>query len=106
VRVATKPGGGNYNTIYQIFLNPTYSLLKSWLRTEEFAKLYNASLASIVPDINLTRAVTDYITKNASIIPINENGYGFAMAAYVKDGGWFERSSFLYWKPEQVWMNK
>jgi peptide/nickel transport system substrate-binding protein len=100
------PGATNLNTTLQTFYGPASPMLKSWIRTEDFIKLYNASLNAVVPDIELTRAVTNWISKTAAVIPINENGYGWAMQSYVMNGGWFQRSSFLNWNSEQTWLDK
>jgi hypothetical protein len=75
---------------------------KNWGRTDEFLKLLDASMALPTPDVNLMRAVTDYLLEEALVIPISGSGRGAAMYPYVMDGGWYKRSLATMWKPEQV----
>jgi hypothetical protein len=57
-------------------------------------------------DIKLIRAVTDILTRDASIIPINQSGKGWAIQPYVMDSGFMERHTAPFFKPEQTWLNK
>lgn len=100
------PGTANYNSIIYLYLRPNGPFLKSWLRTPEFISLFEKSMTSPKPDINLIRAVFNQIHKEAGYIPINEAGKSWAMRSYVKDGGWYERSISSWWKPEQIWLDK
>jgi ABC-type transport system substrate-binding protein len=100
------PGFGNYNSTLQIYFTPGNAFLKSWVRTEEFTKLFNATLNSVNPDISLIRAAFNEIQRTASVIPINESGKVWAVHPYVKNAGLFERSLSPYWKPEQAWLNR
>ena len=78
---------------------------KSWQRTPELLQAYQASTASTSIDVNLIRAVTNIITKDASIIPINENGLGRIRQPYVISG-YNERRSLTLYNTEQDWLNK
>jgi hypothetical protein len=68
--------------------------------------VYNNTLSSVGPDINLIRAAFNEIQKTASVIPINETGKVWGVQPYVMNPGLFERSLSPYWKPEQVWLNR
>jgi hypothetical protein len=57
-------------------------------------------------DINLTRACTDQMIREASVIPVTGAGIGWALQEYVMDGGWFDRSMPSWWNCERVWLNK
>jgi peptide/nickel transport system substrate-binding protein len=97
-------GGGNWNGALSFALRPGMTNMNGvWQRTPEFVDLYNATMTSRTPDTNLIRAVTDYLSKEAQIIPVFSGGSGYAMSAAVKDGGWFGRESD--WKPEEIWLN-
>jgi ABC-type transport system substrate-binding protein len=78
---------------------------QSWLRTPEWTQAYNAALAAPAADIQLIRAVTDIITRDASIIPVTELGSVGTKKPYVmleRD----QRAFMSFGKPEEVWMNK
>jgi hypothetical protein len=75
-----------------------------WLRTPEFEELYNATLSSPTMDVNLIRAVTDYLSSEAQIIPVLCGGTGYAFQSYVMDGDW--NNSGAGWNPEEIWLNK
>jgi len=76
-----------------------------WLRTPEFIQLYDASQASLNPDVNLIRAVNNYMSEGAWVIPVFSGGAGFGYQSYVMDAGWNERASWG-WEVENVWLNK
>jgi peptide/nickel transport system substrate-binding protein len=87
-------------------LDTTSMFNKNWLRTDEFLRLFDASLAAPTPDANLIRAVTDYLVQEALATPIIGSGRAFAMQPYVMDTGFNELSYPGSWKPEQTWLNK
>jgi len=75
-----------------------------WLRTPEFIELYNKTLSSPTMDVNLIRAATDYLSKEAKIIPVLCGGTGYAFLPYVMNGGWNDRGAG--WNPEEIWLDK
>jgi ABC-type transport system substrate-binding protein len=78
---------------------------KSWLRTPEWTKAYNAALAAPAPDINLIRAVTDTIMRDASLIPVTELGTFFVQKPYVHLE--YDQRAFMALQNwEDVWLNK
>ena len=78
---------------------------KSWLRTPELTRAFDAAISSTKKDINLIRAVTNNITENALLIPICESGTGFAMRSYLK-ATFNERGFTSFWNTENFWLNK
>jgi len=96
----------NYNGTLQFYFSPTSTQFKSWQKTDEFVSLYNASLLADTLDINLVRAVTNYMTTNCLVVPVSESGLGFAYASYVKDAGFNERGFPTNWNMENVWLDK
>jgi len=76
----------------------------NWQKPPEFMQALAAATSSPAPDVNLIRAATDVLTKNALLIPLYESGYGRAEAPYVvADFGLqgLSRSSL-----ETAWLNK
>jgi hypothetical protein len=55
-------------------------------------------------DVNLIRAATDYLSKEAKIIPVLCGGTGYAFLPYVMNGGWNDRGAG--WNPEEIWLDK
>jgi peptide/nickel transport system substrate-binding protein len=98
----------NFSTTVYGQLGPQSKAMSNsnWPRTDEFVSLLNASLTSPQPDIKLMRAVTDYLVNEALITPVIGSGRSYALSSSVMDGGWYERSVGVYWKPEQTWLNK
>jgi hypothetical protein len=97
---------GNFNNLLDLTFSPSRKIHGSWLRTPEFIKLYNESLTAPTIDITKIKAVTNYLTQEALIIPVNEGGKGWAIKPYVMDAGFLERGLPAYFKPEQAWLNK
>jgi peptide/nickel transport system substrate-binding protein len=99
------PGSANYNQFFSSFVagSPNY---KNWAKSPEFTKMMTDSLTSPKYDVNLIKAATNQITKEASMVPVFEAGRSYAVNSYVMDGGWMERSLAPYWKLEQAWLNK
>jgi ABC-type transport system substrate-binding protein len=99
-------GATNWNGALSFSLGPSLTMQNAdWLRTPEFIELYNASQSSLAPDLNLIRAVNNYLSETAQVIPVFSGGAGFAYQPYVMDAGWNERYSWG-WKVEEVWLNK
>lgn len=99
-------GFANYNYTLQFYFGPTSLNNKSWLRTPEFLTAFDKSVNAPAPNIDLIRAVTDTMIKQASIIPGIEAGRGWGWKPYVMNAGWLERGLSPYWKAEQAWLNK
>jgi peptide/nickel transport system substrate-binding protein len=98
-------GAANWNGALSLAFRPGMTNQNQvWERTPEFIELYNTTLSSAQPDVKLMRAVSDYLTKNAEVIPVFNGGSAYAYASYVMDGGWYGRASDL--KPEDIWLNK
>jgi peptide/nickel transport system substrate-binding protein len=99
-------GGSNWNGTLAFSFQPGLPFQNNvWLRTPEFIQLYNASMTSQAPDLNLIRAVNNYLSQGAQVIPVFNGGSGFAYNSYVMDAGWSERFSWG-WKVEELWLNK
>jgi peptide/nickel transport system substrate-binding protein len=99
-------GGTNWNSALAFALSPSQTMMNGvWLRTPEFIQLYNASQSSPVPDINLIRAVNNYLSETAEVIPVFSGGSGYAYQSYVMDAYWNERLSYA-WDAEDAWLNK
>jgi peptide/nickel transport system substrate-binding protein len=96
----------NFNMPLECELGPAGMLNKNWLRTDESLELLNASLASPTPDVNLIRAVTDYLVQEALVTPIVGSGRAWVVQPYVMNAGFYELSDGGLWKPEQAWLNK
>ena len=77
----------------------------SWLRTPEMMTAYQAVLAAPSVDVNLIRAVTNIITRDASLIPICEGGTGLASQKYAV-AGFNERAFAAFYNSETFWLNK
>ena len=91
---------------YSFGLQFLFNILgKSWQRSPELLQAYQTSITSPSIDINLIRAVTNIITKDASIIPINESGSGRIRQPYVI-AGYNERGNLSMFNRELVWLNK
>jgi peptide/nickel transport system substrate-binding protein len=98
-------GGANWNSALSFALRPDLMMMNSvWLRTPEFIELYNATLSSPTMDVALIRAVTDYMSEEAQLIPVFSGGSGYAFLSYVMDGAWNNREAG--WDPEEIWLNK
>ena len=78
---------------------------QSWLRPPELMQTYQAALSSPSPDVNLTRAVTDLMTKDVLLIPVSEGMSGIVSAPYVVTG-YKERGTQREWNAEEAWVNK
>jgi peptide/nickel transport system substrate-binding protein len=99
-------GFPNYMNIFSILFNPITNLHPSWQRSPEWIAAYDAALAAPAPDIKLMRAVTDIMTQQASMIPVNEGGRGWAYKSFVMDAGILETSLPPFLTYEKAWLNK
>ncbi len=100
------PHFANFNMDLDLYFSIDGRFLKSWERTAKHTTLWNASLKSLKVDINLIRAVTDEMSKNALVIPIKEGGQAQCIQPYVMNAGLNERGTIAMWKPEQTWLDK
>jgi peptide/nickel transport system substrate-binding protein len=78
---------------------------QSWLRTPEMTQAYSDVLTSNTPDTGLVRKLTDMISNNSLLIPINEIVQGIAVQPYVV-ANYGERGLPSLWNAEEVWINK
>lgn len=99
-------GFPNYMQIFSIMYNPVTNWHSSWLKTPEYTAAFDAALATPKPDIQLMRAVTDLLVKEALMTPINEGGRGWAYQSYVMDAGVLETNLPPFLKLEQAWLDK
>ena len=97
---------GNFNSSLNFYFGEAKLQFKSWALTDDYMKLLNASFNSRTYDINLVRAVTDYMVANCLVVPVSQSGLGFAFAKYVKGGGFNERSFPTNWNVNSVWLDK
>jgi peptide/nickel transport system substrate-binding protein len=79
---------------------------QSWARPPEVLQAFDKALAAPSPDVNLVRAVTDIMSRDALLIPVTEGGAGTAIRPYVMDAGILERGSSITWNAESAWLNK
>jgi peptide/nickel transport system substrate-binding protein len=99
-------GFPNYMNIFSIMFNPITNWHASWQRTPEWLAAYSAAMSAPAADVKLMRAVTDVMTQQASMIPVNEGGRGWAYKSYVMDIGALETNLPPFLKFEQAWLNK
>jgi peptide/nickel transport system substrate-binding protein len=101
------PTWPNYNrALVQYFLQPDAGIMKSVATSAEFKAALQASITSIDADVALQRKATDQLIKDATVIPINEGGKGYAFYDYVKDAGFCEQEYSNYWNVDLAWLNK
>lgn len=100
------PDQGNYNALLLMGFAPSTTYKKLWLRTPEFLKLLDASLASPIADVKLMRAITDYMTQEASVIPVANGGRARVTQPYVANLDFSARDYYGFWNSEWVWLNK
>lgn len=77
----------------------------SWARPAGIQAKLKAAQAARKPDVALTRAVTDQISQEAALIPINELGTGLVTQKYV-EAGFNERGNAIYFNTQNFWLNK
>lgn len=80
-------------------------LSRSWERTPEAMKAFNAALSAPAIDVNLVRAVNDIFIKDALLIPVHEGGQTRVKKSYVMET-FDTRGYLLFWDIEDVWFNK
>jgi peptide/nickel transport system substrate-binding protein len=77
----------------------------NWQKPPEFMQALGAAISSPAPDVNLIRATTDVLTKNALLIPLYEIGGGRVEQPYVvADFG--HRGIPAFSSLETAWLNK
>lgn len=77
----------------------------NWERTAQFNSLLKAATSSPTMEPGKVRAVTDYLSSEALVLPVMESGSGNCMQKYVMnaDGG---RGAFNVLSFEKIWLNK
>jgi len=98
---------GNFNSsVANVMGQYTMFPNKNWERTPEFLELSEKSLTSPVVDVELGRAITDYVSEEAQVIPVYAAGRHYVSWPYVMDAGYWTRSFESYWNCEKAWLNK
>ncbi len=98
-------GTTNWNGALAFALNPYITMMNQvWAKTPQYIELYNATMSAPTMDVNLIRAVTDYLSEEAQVIPVFCGGTGYAFSSYVKDGDW--NNTGAGWNPETIWLDK
>jgi len=96
----------NFNGTFMYFDGPNFMWNHNFLPSPEFLKLEQASMTSPAVDVNLIRAATDELSKEAAAIPLFEAGLGWALQPYVMNGGWLQRGDSSLFETQQTWLNK
>jgi ABC-type transport system substrate-binding protein len=92
----------NYVTTMQ-FIMSMFS--QSWERTPEWVKAVQAAMAPLTPEVELTRACTDIISRDALLIPVHLG----VQARVAQPNVMFkfaERGYVLYWNMEDAWIKQ
>jgi ABC-type transport system substrate-binding protein len=76
----------------------------NWEKPAEFTTAYAAATSAAKPDVDLTRAATDVLTKNALVIPVYELGSGRVEQSYVVAD--FGHRGLPLSSLETAWLNK
>jgi peptide/nickel transport system substrate-binding protein len=98
-------GATNWNGALAFALNPFMTMMNQvWAKTPQYIELYNATMSAPAMDVELIRAVTDYLSEEAQVIPVLCGGTGYAFPSYVKDGDW--NNTGAGWNPETIWLDK
>jgi ABC-type transport system substrate-binding protein len=78
---------------------------ENWQKPAELTQAIGAATSSRTVDVNLIRAATGIMTKDALIIPVYEIGSGMANQPYVvADFG--QRGLPVFYSVEKAWLNK
>jgi len=77
----------------------------SWARPAGIQEKLRVAQAARTPDVASVRAVTDKLSQEAALIPINELGTGLVTAPYVV-AGFNERGNDIYFNTQNFWLNK
>lgn len=87
-------GGVNWKRALAFAFCPGLTMMNAvWLRTPEFIELCDATQSSPTSAVVLIRAVTDYMSEEAQLIPVFLGGSGFAFLSYVMDARWNDREA-------------
>ncbi len=97
----------NYNsTLTQFLAGPDSFWNHNFVPSDTYTQLRLKSLNAPTYDVNLVRAATDQLTKEAACVPFAEAGLGWIATSYIKDAGWDQRSTVETLTSENVWLNK
>jgi peptide/nickel transport system substrate-binding protein len=96
----------NFNSTFMFFMGNDFLWNKNFLPSPEFLALRDASLFAPTMDVNLIRAATDELSKEAAVVPIMQAGLGWAMQLDIMGGGFFERGSSSLFDSEDVWLKR
>ncbi len=96
----------NYNSTMTSLISGKESFWNhNFAPSPEYFKLRDASLFAPAYDVNLVRAATDQLIKEAAAVPFAEAGLGWIAAPYVK-ANWTQRDTTEDLKSEDIWLDK
>jgi ABC-type transport system substrate-binding protein len=78
----------------------------SMVKTDEYDKLYRASLTSMEYDPALAQKATRYLFDNVTFIPVYTMQRGAVVQPFVHDTGFLSQANFWYWEPAKAWLSK
>jgi peptide/nickel transport system substrate-binding protein len=100
-------GSSNYNATWGLFfLGKAGMWNNNWLPTPEFVALKDASVKAPAADAAMIKAVTDQLSKEASVIPFMLAGAGWIMQKGLNDGGFGNMGSSDVFEAENLWLTK
>ena len=98
---------GNYNNGLAFGFNAMMDIWNAcWLRTPEYIDLYRTSMSTREYDPMLAKAITDYMTNDASVLAVTGAGKGWMVANDIKDHGFLTRTFCPWWNPEAAYIEK
>jgi ABC-type transport system substrate-binding protein len=98
--------GASWNAGLAFGANPTGTYYVSFLKTDKYIELYNATMNSPKEDVTLVKNLLDYLQNEFYVVPIAGGGKGWATQPYVKDAGFNTRSWLPWWTFEKCWLDK
>jgi peptide/nickel transport system substrate-binding protein len=96
----------NFNNTFMFFMGMDFMWNHNFYPSPDFLAARNASVNAPAIDINLIRAATDQLSKEAAAIPFMLAGMGWAKQSYIMGGGFFTRGSSDLFNAADVWLNK
>jgi len=98
--------GTSWNGSISTTINPYDGNSPNQLKTDEYKKLYDATINSPLEDHALVKALIKYIDDTILLTAISGGGKGWAERAYVMGAGWNTRGFIPWWTFETCWLNK
>jgi peptide/nickel transport system substrate-binding protein len=98
---------GNYNNGLAFGFNAMMDIWNAcWLRTPEYKDLYMKSMSTREYDPMLAKAITDYMTNDASVLAVTGAGKGWMVANKLQGHGFLTRTFCPWWDPEAAYIQK